>query len=184
MSADIGKIFEKQLERQVLEPLNKARLVEWHRFVDSHTAGNIVLPQPSDYLLGLPPGSSTLKGCNQRVVFFEAKASDKHETLQKSAVSSDQRGAIQRWRMLLDVPYLVIFYSAAANAVEIWDGKSIIEGSRLKKDSRLVRVEKAGAGRRINEFVFGETLIDFFNIPKAAETVRRYRKRHPEIDEL
>ncbi len=108
MAVDIGKIFEKELEK-VFRSLEESHVLAWHRFPDTGAAGgNILAEQPSDYLLGLPLGSVSPFG--QRMMLAEAKASEKKASLSKAAMRPSQRRAICVYRMLLQLPYLVFFW--------------------------------------------------------------------------
>ena len=183
MAVDVGKAFEDELEN-VLRLLDEQHLMAWHRFPDTHSAGggNIIQPQPSDYLLGLPPGGhvpSLGRGKKeQRVVFFEAKASEKYRTLQKSAVRTEQRGFIHRYAGLLHLPYLVCHYSTLTGNIQMWDGRAISEagaGKRLVAKHLLLEFA-AGSGRKLNKDKCASAFQQFFSLPDKLKTVKLYNQ--------
>lgn len=172
MSADIGGIFEEQLEK-TFQILNNDCLLQWHAFPDTKRSnGGAISTQPSDYLVGLP------LGCNveQRMMFVEAKASDKHKSLQKSSVRPGQRGFIHRWRMLLDLPYFILHYSSVTGELQLWDGKGIAVGNRPSKNF-LLGSWKVGAGREMDSAEAAEALKRFYALPPKHEAVKLYRQQ-------
>lgn len=179
MAADVGKVFESELEA-VFKQLKDSHLLGWHRFPDTHSAGGeqIIQPQPSDYLLGLPHGSK-LPLCNaladQRMVFLEAKASEKHENLQKSAVRPEQRGFIHLYSGMLQIPYLICHYSTVTGTMQLWDGRAIMK-ERLKASEHLVFEFVAGAGRKLHKHKVADELSRFFHLPDKHKTVRLYEQ--------
>lgn len=174
MSADIGDIFEDQLQ-VVMDRLKAEYLMQWHAFPDhKRSNGGATGTQPSDYLVGMP------EGCNQgqRMMFWEAKASDKYKTLQKSLVKPSQRGYIHRWNGLCNLPYLIVFYSAPAGALELWNGQAITAGkSGIDKSQRLVRFDGVGSGRLLDADMTARKLASFFNLPPMQQTVKMYERR-------
>ena len=175
MSADIGDVFEKQLQ-DVFRALNQEHLLQWHAFPDhKRSAGGAIPNQPSDYLIGLPPGSSY----PQRMLFLEAKASDKHDSLQKSMIRASQRGFINTWGGLVSLPYLVVFYSAPSNTLELWDGQCVTRPRLSKKDYLLAELKNAGSGRILNKETVIEFLIKHFALPPKAITLNEYQRRNP-----
>lgn len=174
MATDVGKVFESELEA-VFKHLKDAYLLGWHRFPDTHNAqGAILQPQPSDYLLGLPPGSSVpCSGDATRSVFFEAKASEKHASLQKSAIRAEQRGFIHFYAGMLKLPYLVCHYSTKTGGMQIWDGRAVME-ERLSKDRHLLTEFPAGSGRKLNKDSVAQELVEFFSLPHKCKTVKMY----------
>ena len=179
MAADVGKVFESELET-VFKQLKESHLLGWHRFPDTHSAGGeqIIQPQPSDYLLGLPHGSQ-LPLCNaqadQRMVLFEAKASEKHRTLQKSAVRAEQRGFIHFYAGMLQLPYLICHYSTVSGTMQLWDGRAIMR-ERLSQADHLLFEFTAGAGRKLHKHKVAEELMQFFHLPEKHETVKLYQQ--------
>lgn len=178
MATDFGKVFESELEK-VLKALKESHLLGWHRFPDTHSAGGSILqPQPSDYLLGLPHGSR-LPLCNaqadQRTVFFEAKASEKHRTLQKSAVRAEQRGFIHFYCGMLQLPYLICHYSTVTGTMQLWDGRGIMQ-DRLKQEAHLLTEFSAGAGRKLHTQQVADALSHFFALPDKCKTVKLYQQ--------
>lgn len=179
MSTDVGKVFEAELEN-VFRLLDDSHLLAWHRFPDTHSAGgNGIQPQPSDYLLGLPPGASIpskTRGVNvNRSIFFEAKASEKHRSLQKKAIRSEQRGFIHRYSGLLHLPYLVCHYSTLTGNIQIWDGLAITE-SRLNQDKHLLAEFSAGTGRKLNKERCALAFVEIFSLPDKLKTVKLYNQ--------
>lgn len=180
MSTDVGKVFETELEA-VFNSLKESHLLGWHRLPDTHSAGggNIIQPQPSDYILGLPPTASVptkKRGTNpQRLIFFEAKATEKYETLQKSAVKPDQRGFIHFYCGLLGIPYVICHYSSVTGNLQMWNGMAISE-NRLKKESHLLAEFSAGVGRKLNRDKCSLAFIEFFSLPEKLKTVKLYNQ--------
>jgi hypothetical protein len=178
MAVDVGKVFEAELET-VFRSLRESHLMAWHRFPDTHSAGGSILQsQPSDYLLGLPPGASVpskKRGGDQRLLPFEAKASEKHPSLQKSAIRSEQRGFIHFYAGMLRLPYLVCHYSTLTGNIQVWDGLAITE-SRLNKDKHLLTEFSAGSGRKLNIDKCALALVEFFSLPDKLKTVKLYNQ--------
>lgn len=175
MSADIGDVFEKQLQ-DVFRELNDRHLLQWHAFPDhKRSAGGAIPNQPSDYLIGLPPGSSY----GQRMLFLEAKASDKYDSLQKSMVRSSQRGFINTWGGLADLPYLIVFYSAASNTLELWDGQCVTRPKLSKAEHLITTLKSAGSGRVLNGNQVADFLATHFALPPKAFTLTEYQRRNP-----
>ena len=172
MAVDIGKIFEKELEK-VFRSLKESHLMGWHRLPDTSSAGgHIIGEQPSDYLLALPPGSCSLN--DQRLLFMEAKASEKHTGLTKAAMQPAQRGAVSFYRNMLQLPYLVFFYAADAGVIQIWDGSVVVAEERISKYTPLCVIEGAGSGIKLNLDVVQRELIDFFELPAKSKTLANY----------
>ena len=180
MATDVGKVFETELEG-VFRELKTSHLLGWHRFPDTHSAGGdtIIQPQPSDYLLGMPPGAfipSKERGqLTHRMMFFEAKASEKHQSLQKGAIRPEQRGFIHFYADMLHLPYLVCHYSTLTGNIQIWDGRAIRD-SKLDKDKYLISEFKAGSGRKLNKDLCTCALIDLFSLPDKHKTVKLYNQ--------
>lgn len=177
MSTDVGKVFEAELEK-VFRALEESHLLGWHRFPDTHSAGgSIIQPQPSDYLLGLPLGSRLPMDnarADQRMLFFEAKASEKHENLQKVAIRAEQRRHIHFYSAMLQLPYVVCHYSAVTGNIQLWDGRAII-GSRLNPSYKLIEYA-AGTGRKLNETAVAQALCAFLGLPDKSKTVKLYEQ--------
>lgn len=175
MSADIGDVFEKQLE-DVLRSLNNSHLVQWHAFPDrKRSNGGAIANQPSDYLLGLPEGSAP----DQRCMFLEAKASDKHQSLRKDMVRSGQRGFINTWGGLLDLNYLIIFYSAQSGTLELWDGQCVTRPRLSKEHHLLDQLKGAGSGRELNKEKVADFLVKHFDLPPKGVTLEMYQRKNP-----
>lgn len=181
MAADIGKVFETELE-DVFRVLKAAHLMAWHRFPDTHSAGGaqIIQPQPSDYLLGLPPGSwlplDKLQK-DQRMVLFEAKASEKHTGLKKAAVRAEQRGFINVYSGLLHLPYLICHYSTVSGTMQVWDGRAIMN-DRISEAEHLLFEFSAGVGRKLHRAKVAEALAGFFHLPDKLKTVRLHEQTY------
>lgn len=175
MSADIGDMFERQLQ-DVFRMLNERHLLQWHAFPDhKRSAGGAIPNQPSDYLIGLPPGSSY----DQRMLFLEAKASDKHASLPKAMVRPSQRGFINTWGGLAHLPYLIVFYSAKANTLELWDGQCVTRPKISKADHLITTLKAAGSGRTLNKIQVADFLATHFALPPKAFTLTEYQRRNP-----
>lgn len=178
MATSVGKAFEEELEN-VFRSLKDSHLLGWHRFPDTHSAGGqVIQPQPSDYLLGLPHGSNLPLGnalSGQRLVFLEAKASEKHENLQKSAISAEQRGFIHMYSGMLQLPYLVCHYSAKNGSMQLWDGRAVMQ-DRLSQADHLLFEFSAGSGRKLHKPKVAEELSGFFSLPDKRKTVKLYKQ--------
>lgn len=125
-SQQIGKDFEKTLEG-VFSSLKNTHSFNYHKFIDTHAAGNIVAAQPSDYLVGI----------HRTLIFLEAKSSTKEKRLQKSMLRPSQRGAIKYYGMGLDLDYLVLFEHEGR--VDILDGREVMRGSRINYQKSLIK---------------------------------------------
>lgn len=179
MATSVGKAFEEELEN-VFRLLKDSHLLGWHRFPDTHSAGGeqVIQPQPSDYLLGLPYGSQLpLPNAlsSQRSVLFEAKASEKHESLQKNAVRPEQRGFIHFYAGMLQLPYLICHYSAKSGTMQLWDGRAIMQ-DRISQADHLLFEFSAGAGRKLHKDKVAEELKTFFCLPDKLKTVKLYKQ--------
>ena len=170
MAVDCGKLFEKELEA-CFRSLKETHLLGWHRLPDTGAAGgSVIQAQPSDYLLALPPGSrSPLDG--QRLLFVEAKASEKKPALSRAAMQPAQRGAVCFYRNLLNLPYLVLFYDAADGALQVWDGAAIPGAGRLDQKYCLARLERAGFGTKLNHQAVCDFFAGWFQIPHKSGTL-------------
>lgn len=173
MAADIGKIFENEFSK-VLKLLKETHLVASHKLTDTGSAGNVVSAQPSDYLMGLPPGSKVPLN-DQRLFFVEVKASEKHATLGKAMMRPAQRGAIAQYRYLLDLPYLVFFWDAVGGRIQLWDGVAIMGEKNISKKHMLVEWADVGSYRLRTEFV-AQQITDHFLIPLASDTLAKIQQ--------
>ncbi len=173
MAVDVGKVFEAELER-AFKALKASHLLGWHRFPDTHSAKQVIQPQPSDYLLGLPPGAGLAHAPGQRMVFFEAKASEKHRSLQKAAVRAEQRGFIHFYAGMLALPYVIAHYATLTGTLQLWDGRAVM-AERLDKACLLAEAE-VGDGRKLRDAAIQDTLATFFALPDKHKTVKLYNK--------
>lgn len=170
MAADVGDVWEDALE-EAFKLLNNECLMQWHAFPDTkRSGGGAISNQPSDYLVGLPIGSDS----EQRMMFVEAKASEKHNKLQKAAIRPGQRGFIHRWRMMLQLPYYIFFYSTVSGELQIWDGAGAA-GNRLKAEHKLA-AWKVGAGREVDARLAADHIKRFFDLPDKSKAVESYRR--------
>lgn len=173
MAADVGKIFEKQLI-QVFNVLKKERMVGFHRLADTGAAGSVIAPQPSDFLLALPPGSESPLN-HQRLFFLEAKASEKHHTLQKAAIKPAQRGAIAHYRHLLQLPYLLLFWDAQDGVMQLWDGIAAYGDQNLDKRRILTTWPDCGVINKLRTDHVAACFVDYFRIPLLSDTLAKSR---------
>lgn len=172
MAVDIGKIFEKELEK-VFRSLEESHVLAWHRFPDTGAAGgNILAEQPSDYLLGLPLGSVSPFG--QRMMLAEAKASEKKASLSKAAMRPSQRRAICVYRMLLQLPYLVFFWDASSGVMQVWDGAGVVGEDRINPKFILFSADDVGSGLKLRTAVVAAHFVNWFQLPAKAETLKRF----------
>lgn len=135
-SQDIGKDFEKTLEG-VFSYLQKSYGFRYHKFVDSHAAGNIVASQPSDYLVA----------AGSKMLFIEAKATATNKNFTRGVLRPAQRGAIMMYGQVLKVPYLILFYSEVTGLVSFIDGAKAMVGERVELKSCTfanVKISKLG----------------------------------------
>ena len=170
MSTDIGKIFEKQLEK-AFNRLKGTHLLGWHKFADSASAGGaFVQEQPADYLLAPPPkGEEPAK-----MLFLEAKASEKHRRLQKAMLRPAQRGAIHFYGELLGQTYLVLFWDVEGRRLELWDGIEALSDRRGKQPGQVW--ESISVGTKLDIEKVSEALA--MDLPPASETISRYKVLH------
>ena len=175
MAADIGKVFEKELKK-VFDILKDTRHVGYHRLSDTGAAGSIVAEQPSDYLFALPPGCVNLLD-NQRLMLLEVKASEKHHTLGKAMMTASQRGAIARYRFMLNLPYLILFWDTQDGVIQLWDGHSILGDKNISKLEMLAQWPDCGVISKLRHKVVAQHLIDYFKIPAGADTLSAAQRR-------
>lgn len=116
----IGKRFEHDLEN-AFRSMQKVYGFTWHRFVDTHEAGNAVREQPSDFLVTTSHG----------LALVEAKASATVTRFRPSMLRPSQRGAIRHYAQMLGMPYYILFRSDEDGIVEVHQGKH-----SLKLDGR------------------------------------------------
>jgi hypothetical protein len=173
MAASIGKVFEKEMGK-VFDLLFAQRLVSYHRLTDTGAAGSIVAEQPSDYLLGLPAGCQNLHE-GQRLCFLEVKASEEHSTMPKSAVRASQRGAIGRFRFLLEIPYYILFWDAQNGVLQLWDGLAVHDNARIDKQYLLATWDNIGVINRLQHQRVADLLVGYFHIPKRGDTLNKPR---------
>lgn len=173
MATDIGKLVEKELET-VFRALKESHLLGWHRLPDTHSAGGqLIGEQPSDYLVALPPGSHSPLN-DQRLLFVELKASEKYTSFNKSMMQPAQRGAVNLYRLVLQLPYLILFYSAKSGTLQVWDGEVAVSETRIDKLSPIIAFENVGEGARLNEQAFSKALSDLFQLPPKSKTLAAY----------
>lgn len=172
MAASIGKVFEKEMVI-VMRMLFDQRLFSYHRLTDTGAAGSIVAEQPSDYLIGLPPGSGNLLA-GQRLAFLEVKASEEHHKLGKSMVRPAQRRAIACYRFLLDIPYYILFWDAQDGVIQLWDGQAVMS-DRLDKSLMLAEWSGIGVINKLQRQRVVDHLADYFQIPPKADTLHKAR---------
>lgn len=174
MAADIGKVFEKEMV-EVFKLLKAQYLVGWHRLTDTGAAGSMVSAQPSDYIVALPPGSSNLLG-EQRLMFLEVKASEKHHTLGKAMVRPSQRGAINSYRYMLGIPYLILFWDTQLGVLQLWDGIAIQGEQNINKRHMLAQWEGIGSVNKLIRQRVVDRIVEHFRIPKMAYTLELVRQ--------
>lgn len=174
MAAHIGKVFENEIQA-VFRQLKESHLVGWHRLSDSGAAGSLIAAQPSDYVIGLPPGSVNLLD-SQRLIFLEVKASEVKSSLTKDMVRSAQRGAIGVYRHLLNIPYLIMFWDARGGVIELWDGAAIDpDQTRLDKSCKIAHWAGCGVINKLRYAEVSKHIVDHFQIPPKAVTLQKAR---------
>jgi hypothetical protein len=174
MAADIGKVFEGEMT-EVFKQLKAQYLVGWHRLTDTGAAGSVVSAQPSDYILGLPPGAETgLDG--QRMMFLEIKASEVHHKLAKAMVRPSQRGAIGTFRYMLGIPYFILFWDTQLGVLQLWDGIAIQGEKNIDKRHMLAQWEGIGCINKLITQRVVDHLVAYFHIPRSAVTLEKVRQ--------
>ena len=156
---DIGKKFEKALEG-AFEDLKKSHGFNYHKFVDTHAAGNVVASQPSDYLVTLPTG----------LAYLEAKASTKVPRFRQSTLRPAQRRTIMYDSQILGVPYYILFYNEDTDTVDLIDGAEALRSNRINWSKSLLASCKPGDLSGMFEKVF--------SLEPLSETLRRYNKEY------
>lgn len=169
----IGGVFEGEIQK-VFNILKKAHCLGWHRLSDTAAAGSVVAAQPSDYLVGLPPGSRSPL-LSQRLMFVEVKASEVETKLGKAMLRPAQRGAIHYFRLMLNIPYLVLFWSASTGRIQMWDGLAIHGEGRMNKSHMLIEWDACGTVNRLRHDAVAQYLADYFQLPPAAATLAKVR---------
>lgn len=122
--ANDGKEAE-DIVRQALMLLERQRAATFLRLYDSRSAGlgsggNVIPPQPADYVVALNGVTSLL----------EVKSSERHESLRfavlRDTFSEDQMLGVKLWSRAGNRS-LVAFFSVALKKFELWDGLVIRE---------------------------------------------------------
>lgn len=100
--------------RVELANAQETRPLVYHRFLDTKAAGNMVSPQPADFIACFR-GNSTL---------IEVKFSQAHESLKSCFSGSVRAGQLASARIWVraGAKYVFLFYSKLGGIVEIWDG--------------------------------------------------------------
>lgn len=173
MAASIGGVFEREMGK-VFKLLFVQTLVAHHRLADSKAAGTKIAEQPSDYLLGLPPGCAHLIS-GQRLCFLEVKASEKDHTMGKDAVRPAQRGAIARFRHLLGIPYYIMFWDAQLGVIQLWDGLAVHDNHRIDKRYLLATWSDVGVINRLKYQNVVNHITAYFQIPNSVATLNKTR---------
>lgn len=173
MAASIGKVFEREMGK-VVRLLTETRAVGLVRFPDSGDAGSLISAQPSDYLLGLPPGCVNLHD-GQRVMFLEVKASEKEHKLGKAMMRPAQRGAIAKFRYLLNIPYFILFWDAQEGVLQLWDGIVIHNERNIHPSMMLAEWKGCGSYTRLNTQAVANYIGDYFQIPLTKDTLAKAR---------
>ena len=169
MSTDIGKVFEKELEK-VFRSLKETHCLGWHKFPDSAAAGGAYInAQPSDNLMTLPP---TCRLFDTPMFFLEAKASETHKKLQMAMLRPSQRGAINFYSGLMRVPYLVFFWDVKGRRIEIWEGLTALSRQRSKMPVWVL--SGVSTGRKMNIPALTAQLAKQLRLPPIKETLELY----------
>lgn len=156
-SQQIGKDFERMVEG-VFDSLQRYHGFRYHKFVDSHAAGNLVASQPSDYLVAL----------GSQMAFVEAKASAVETKLQKAMIRPAQRGAALMYGQMLGVPYYILVYSEVTQKVILYDGAEVMRGSRVNHKNSVLSECLAHQ--------MGEMLIKEWNLEPYNLMLQHFRK--------
>ena len=117
-----------------LEARQRIGKTMYHRFYDTHAAGNFLPGQPADFMVVN----------NGKLHFIEAKFSEVHDSLKScfsGAVRANQTAAAHL-AVRAGANYVFLFYSAKSDMFELWDGEYLFQqrskGQRLHLDSRRV----------------------------------------------
>lgn len=156
-SQQIGKDFERTLEG-VFDSLQRSHGFRYHKFVDSHAAGNLVASQPSDYLVAL----------GSQMAFVEAKASAVETKLQKAMIRPAQRGAAIMYGQMLGVPYYILFYSEVTQEVTLYNGAEVMRGSRVNHENSVLS--------ECSSHLMGEMLSKEWNLGPYNLMLQRFRE--------
>lgn len=154
----IGKRFERDLN-EAFRVLQKRFGFAWHRFTDTHEAGNVVREQPSDYLVTTPGG----------LVFVEAKASEVYDHFIPSLLRPSQKGAIKQYAQMLEVPYYVLFRSDSDGRVDWINGKSCLAATRSKRVPVIASTRK----KDLSEF-----LAEAWGLKPIRVVIKKYNLRY------
>ena len=165
---NIGSIFEAGL-KEAFSLLKTSHCLGNVRFTDSKEAGSIVRATPSDFLLVLPPESKP----EQRVIFFEAKASQVKTSLKKAMLQPSQKRAVQEYSNLLKIPYIICFWDAKNGVIEFWNGAAALGNGKVKDSFLLLRVENAGVSKLAID-VFCDAFVKLFSLPQKSYTLWNY----------
>ncbi len=171
MKKNIGNVFEAEL-KEAFKKLEASYCTALVRFTDTKEAGSVVRATPSDYLLLLPP-ESKLSNSDQRVIFFEAKASEVEKHLTRSMLRPAQKRAINHFSALLKIPYIVCFWDAKNGVIEVWDGLATLGSGKLDKKYKLLEFDGAGCGA-LNTDRFVDKMADFLKLPLKRKTLENY----------
>lgn len=156
-SQQIGKDFERMVEG-VFDSLQQSHGFRYHKFVDSHAAGNLVASQPSDYLVAL----------GSQMAFVEAKASVVETKLQKAMIRPAQRGAAMMYGQMLGVPYYLLFYSEMTQRVSLYNGAEVMRGSRVNHEKSILS--------ECSSHLLGEMLSREWNLGPCNLMIKKFRE--------
>jgi len=125
--------LEAEIDKFLAERQRKSATM-YHRFYDTHSAGNYLPGQPADFLIIN----------NGRTYFIEAKFSEVHDSLKNcfSGAVQPTQTASARLAVRAGAQYYFLFYSKPVQQFELWEGNYCFEkrsrGERLELPQRRV----------------------------------------------
>ncbi len=138
MKKPAWKKFEEDVQGYFQKRMETDRMV-YHRFYDTHSAGNLLPNQPADHLIETP--------CH--TILLETKYSDAHPSLRacfSSMVSDTQIAHMQVWMRAQKIP-LILF--RGIEKLELWEGGHCV--SCRHRSRRLDPAHMLKSGRTIKE---------------------------------
>lgn len=129
---ETGKWFESQVTKMLKQLLGKEPIY-YHRLLDSHSAGRLVQPQPSDLLF-----------CSARMgtIYLELKSSHNYTSAKQAGQTILRPTQLGKAQLLIragQVP-MVLFYDYQNHEVELWLTECLISDNSMREKKPIVRV--------------------------------------------
>ncbi len=121
---DIGRWFEDQCSVPLITLCTKRGRM-FYKFPDTRSSRGLIPAQPGEFMILI----------GGKAILIECKASAKHKTFRScmsGMVRDSQYGWHKRWQ-LSGNPSVFLFYSEVVNAIEVWDGETILLARKNKK---------------------------------------------------